>query len=336
MINEKVSILTPCLNGEKFINRYLDSILNQTYKNLELVFIDDGSTDNTEKIVKSYIKKFNHSGMNLIYIKQYENGGQAKALNRGLKIFTGDYITWPDADDFLADDSIEKRVKFLQKHNEYGIVRTDVAVINESNINEVIMYFGKDNENKYKEDLFQDFIVENKVWFAPGSYMIRTKDFIEVVPDRDIYEGRGGQNWQMLLPILHKFKCGYIDEPLYNYVIRENSHSHNINGLEDLLKKSYEHEDILVNTINRINMNKSEKTYYLELIEEKYIRKRMNLGYQYKRKDLVKKNYKLLCKKYKISRNEKIGYLNENYILFNKLISIGLSIKKHVKSFNLL
>ena len=101
----------------------------------------------------------------------------------------------------------------------------------------------------------------------------------------------------MLLPILHKFKCGYIDEPLYNYVIRENSHSHNINGLEDLLKKSYEHEDILVNTINRINMNKSEKTYYLELIEEKYIRKRMNLGYQYKRKDLVKKNYKLLCKK---------------------------------------
>ena len=62
----------------------------------------------------------------------------------------------------------------------------------------------------------------------------------------------------------------------------------------------------------------------------------MNLGYQYKRKDLVKKNYKLLCKKYKISRNEKIGYLNENYILFNKLISIGLSIKKHVKSFNLL
>ena len=81
--------------------------------------------------------------MNLIYIKQYENGGQAKALNRGLKIFTGDYITWPDADDFLADDSIEKRVKFLQKHNEYGIVRTDVAVINESNMKEEVDKIGR-------------------------------------------------------------------------------------------------------------------------------------------------------------------------------------------------
>ena len=86
-MDKKVSIITPCFNGEKFISRYFDSILEQTYKNIEVIFINDGSTDTTEKIVEQYISTFNKHGIEFIYIYQ-ENKGQAAALNNGLKKFS--------------------------------------------------------------------------------------------------------------------------------------------------------------------------------------------------------------------------------------------------------
>jgi glycosyltransferase involved in cell wall biosynthesis len=94
---KKVSIITPCYNGESFVSRYLDTILNQSYNNLELILVNDGSTDQTEAIVMSYKPKFKEVGIEFIYMYQ-EHAGQAAALNQGLKIFTGDYLTWPDSD----------------------------------------------------------------------------------------------------------------------------------------------------------------------------------------------------------------------------------------------
>lgn len=66
---KKVSIIIPCFNSEKFIQRCLDSILEQTYKSIELILINDGSTDNTEKIIQLYSERFNKINFNLIYIK---------------------------------------------------------------------------------------------------------------------------------------------------------------------------------------------------------------------------------------------------------------------------
>lgn len=86
-----VSIMTPCYNGEKFVGRYLDSVLAQTYDNIEVVLIDDGSTDNTAPIVKSYIPKFESKGYKLIYVYQ-ENSGAASAINKAMPLVTGDFI----------------------------------------------------------------------------------------------------------------------------------------------------------------------------------------------------------------------------------------------------
>ena len=199
-MDKKVSIITPCYNGEKYVSRYLDSILRQTYKNIELIFINDGSDDNTEEIVKSYIKKFNDAGMELIYLYQ-KNSGQAAAVNKGLKIFSGDYLTWPDSDDILTDDSIEKKVRFLEENQQYGFVRTAAKGVTDEDLNIITGYFGKNNPNRNKEDLFLDFIIENNVWFAPGCFMVRSSSYLDVNKERKIYEGRSGQNWQMLLPI---------------------------------------------------------------------------------------------------------------------------------------
>lgn len=114
MTKPLVSIITPCYNGEAFLKRYFESILNQTYPNLELIFINDGSTDRTEEIALSYRERLEKRGITYIYEKQ-ENAGQAAALNRGLKLFTGEYLTWPDSDDVMTKDSIEKKSIFLRK-----------------------------------------------------------------------------------------------------------------------------------------------------------------------------------------------------------------------------
>ena len=83
-----VSIVTPCYNGETHLDRFFQSILRQTYDDLEIVFVDDGSKDKTREIANFYQCEFEKKGIRFVYCFQ-ENAGQAAALNRGLKYFTG-------------------------------------------------------------------------------------------------------------------------------------------------------------------------------------------------------------------------------------------------------
>ena len=328
-MDKMVSIITPCFNGEEFIGRYLESILNQTYKNIEFIFVNDGSTDKTEDIVMSYVSRFNYKGMIIKYIYQ-KNKGQASALNKGLEVFTGEYLTWPDSDDILTIDSIEKKVLFLEKNKKYGLVRTDASIVSESNLNKIKGHFAKYNENKLKEELFLDFITENKVWFAPGCYMVRTEAFLDVNPNKKIYESRAGQNWQILLPITYQYKCGFIDESLYIYVVREESHSHSIIDYKKMLNRCDDHEDILVNTIASIDMQEEEKKKYLSIIKEKYIRKKLYIASEFKDKELSNKQYKMLKNNNIANRTDFIKYLSCKNTLCSIAIN-GLRKIRHVK-----
>ena len=103
--NPLVSIITPCYNGENVMHRLLDSILSQTYSNIEFILINDGSTDHSEEIWYQYEKKFNEKGIKTIYIHQ-RNQGLGAAINAGLKVFTGDYLCWPDIDDYFEREVI--------------------------------------------------------------------------------------------------------------------------------------------------------------------------------------------------------------------------------------
>ena len=119
-----VSILTPCYNGEKYIWRLLDSVIDQTYPNIEMFVIDDGSTDNSANLIKSYIPKFESKGYSLTYIYQ-ENSGQAGAINTGLKKISGEYLVWPDADDWYnTNTAITDLVEvFENSPDNVGLVR---------------------------------------------------------------------------------------------------------------------------------------------------------------------------------------------------------------------
>lgn len=99
MNSVKLSILSPCYNGEKFIARYLDNILEQTFKDFEVIIINDGSKDNSNEIIRGYQKIFEDKGITFKYLNKKVNEGHAKAIDDGLKLVDGQYLMWPDIDD---------------------------------------------------------------------------------------------------------------------------------------------------------------------------------------------------------------------------------------------
>jgi glycosyltransferase involved in cell wall biosynthesis len=151
--------------GDK-IHRLLDSVCEQNYSNLELIIVDDGSTDNSKAVILSYQNKFENKGIQLYYIYQ-SNQGLGGAIDTGLKYVNGQYFCWPDADDFLATTSIKERVDFLETHGEeYGLVRTDAYMYYEDNLQKPVGYISYKHKDRFKEDnLFVDYILEKNIIF---------------------------------------------------------------------------------------------------------------------------------------------------------------------------
>jgi len=104
-MNDLVSIVLPTYNGEKFLRQAIDSCLNQTYKNIELIIVNDGSTDNTEKIITSFKDK------RIKYLKHKQNRGLPEALNTGFSVAKGNYLTWASDDNYYAKHAIETMMR---------------------------------------------------------------------------------------------------------------------------------------------------------------------------------------------------------------------------------
>lgn len=287
--SKKVSIITPCYNGESFVHRFFENILEQTYRNIELIFVNDGSTDKTEEIAKSYISRFEEQGRKLIYIYQ-ENAGQAEAMNRGLEIFTGDYLMWTDSDDILHKDNVKKKVEFLEANKEYGFCMCYAQVVHESDLNTKIDDLRR-LQPSGEDKIFEDIILEKNIVYTPGVYMARREAILDSIPDRHIRKSDVGQNWQMLMPLSYKHKCGYIKEILFSYVIREDSHSRKEKRLEDVLVKLHKQNDLVAAVLKDMGLENSK---YMDMLKDKLIRKEFDNGYFFKNKELMKEKYKEL------------------------------------------
>ncbi len=120
----KVSIITPAHNDEKFISETIESVLSQTHKNFELIIVNDGSTDETLNIIKSYDDK------RIVLIESKENNGAAWARNVAIKKATGDYIAFLDGDDIWEPQKLERQLDFMLFHN-YDFSCTDYAETDE-------------------------------------------------------------------------------------------------------------------------------------------------------------------------------------------------------------
>lgn len=128
-----VSVIMPVYNGAKFIKKGIDSILGQTYKEVELIVVDDGSKDESGAIVKEYIKEFSSKEISIKYILQ-ENGGVAKARNTGIKAAQGEYLMFLDQDDWYSKEAVELLVKKAEESGADLIISGYHLVDMEGNI----------------------------------------------------------------------------------------------------------------------------------------------------------------------------------------------------------
>lgn len=274
-----VSILTPCYNGAKYIDRYAKSLLNQDYSNCQLIFMNDGSTDNSEELILSYKDAFEKKGFSFEY-HRHDNVGVGGTIAKGIKYVKGDYLIWPDIDDLLTTDSISRKVSYLECRKDIGIVRTRYRKLLEDKNNDMSIIGPSFGIDKTKENLFEDYLFSRNCWFQPGCFMVRMRAFDEANPDRYIFPTRRGQNWQMLLPVLYKYKCGFIDEPLYIYTIHSGSISDTSNDTLDIVCRRYEmYEELIVETIKHMDI--PDVCKYVKKVHCYYLKVKFHTAFRY-------------------------------------------------------
>ena len=279
-----VSIVTPCFNGEGYLDRYFNCILNQTYPCIQVVFVDDGSTDATYEIAESYREKIEVRGFEFILLHQ-GGSGQAAAINLALPYVRGEYISWIDSDDIMYADCIERKVSELERARDYGFACSQVNIVDESDLSKVIGTF----KRKQIDDpwLFESLLAEQDSYCCNIAYLARTDVLKEVIPQTGIYESRSGQNWQLLLPLAYTSKCLFINEPLASYVVRTSSHSHSIVSPQQRLQRTYDLEDILKNVISGMDLCSEERIRIESFIEAKYLSQRYRLAIELEDSELL-------------------------------------------------
>ena len=232
MVKGLVSVIICCFNGKEFIASCFNSLLAQTYKRLEIIFIDDGSTDGSYDLALGYSEQLLKEGMNLLCLKQ-SNQGVGFACANGLSLANGEYICVFDVDDYLYPESLQKRVQFLDAHSDYAVVRTNGYKFSQNGQKHL---FVSDNQEIHKEDIFEDLLLgRTNNW--PGSYLVRANALWNVFPDRSIPGSRYGQNLQILLSASWNNKAGFINEPLMEYRFNPRSFTNQDTNFEASFKR---------------------------------------------------------------------------------------------------
>lgn len=254
--NGLISIITPCYNAGNFVGRLFESVLEQDYPAVEMIAVDDESSDNTGGIIKSYIPRFKARGYTLRYIRQ-PHGGQSAAINNALKIISGEYLVWPDSDDYYSSAESLRKLAYALKDttDDIAMSRCLPKYVDEQG-REISPGDGVPHYlNPDKEWLFKDAIWgHNGFWYLSGGYMVKMRIFDECIPGREIaHAPNAGQSWQLLLPVMYRHRCVTVPERLHTVMVRENSHSRNyFNDYRSIMQKHKDFESVLLKTIDNI------------------------------------------------------------------------------------
>lgn len=280
-----VSIVTPCYNGAACVDRFFETVMDQTWPHIELIFDDDGSTDDTLAKAEAWRKRLEARGITFKLLT-HPNGGQASAINVGLPHVTGKYVMWPDSDDLMDPKNVELKARYLEGHPEKGLVVCDVACVDEDDLGSVVRSSVFD-DSRYR--LFDALIREEKGAFCSGiAYLARADALFDAIGGTRIYESRSGQNWQLLFPLSYHYDCGFIHELLATYVVRSKSHSHSYISLEDQMRRTYELEDIILHVLPAMGMEKCDFEKYMGYARVKYLPMRFDIAVKMGDKDLAR------------------------------------------------
>lgn len=212
MKNELISIVVPVYNVEKYLEKCVKSILNQTYKNLEIILVDDGSTDNSGNMCDELAKLDDR-----IKVYHKENGGLSDARNYGVERATGAYIGFVDSDDYIEKEMYEKLYEAIKKEN------ADVA---ECNL-KIVYPHGTElfTQEKYykvcnKEEYLEEYLKIEKIFGSVWTKLLRRDIASKLLfPKGKLYEDTYYSN--DLINIAEKYVI--MDKPYYNYLMRNDS-----------------------------------------------------------------------------------------------------------------
>ncbi len=269
MQNPRVSVIVPTYNRAHMIVECLDSVLNQTYRDFEVIVVDDGSTDDTEKVIKPYLDRIQ-------YIKQ-ENQGNAAARNIGIRKAKGEIIAFDDSDDLWLPDKLERQVRYLDEHHDVDMVCGNGIFFGDQKIEgkKVI-------PDKRAVPLERDGVTLRAIFMKSS---IRTPT---IVARRQVIEATGGfdpdfkvcVDLDFAFRVLMKFKVAFINQPLFK-LRRHTGHIggdserrtlFNIKAIEKLLSEHPEAKDLIGQ--DNINRRVAYRYYRLGGIYRKKKKKR--------------------------------------------------------------
>lgn len=303
---KKISVIVPVYNVEDYLERMLNSLIEQSYKNLEIILIDDGSTDNSGKICDLYEKRDKR-----IKVIHKKNEGVAVVRNLGIKLATGKYIGFVDSDDVIYKDMYQILVNNLERYN------ADVSVCGFNSFTNIPVFkldgnkmlFTKDDAIK---DIISDGVVGNFLW----NKLFKKDLFKEIeFPVGKIYED------VYVMPRLLE-KCNLIcvdDSKLYGYYMRNNSYVNTYS-----VSKNINYLEVCDNVYNYLlkyeNLNKELLLYKNFYIYSAYLQAAKSKCKDIFNNEDMNNYYKIYRKIYKINFN--------NYSIKRILLSLILFINK--------
>lgn len=302
-MNKKISIIVPIYNSEKYIKRCIDSLINQTYKNIEIVAINDGSSDKTQEILEEYSKTDNR-----VVVISKENMGVTAARNDGIENATGDYLCFCDSDDWYELDMCETLIDAIKKYGVKIAVCSYIRV--ENGVKTPIM--GKGNEYL----LTRDEAIRNIILGGYFTGSLCTKLYDKNLFSNIHIEHPIKYNEDILLNyfVFKKIdSVAFVDKCKYNYYIRNDSST----GNPDSIKAN---KDCLY--VSKLMLDELQGSNLESVIQQRYTNVLINLYRAYN-----------INKKYVRERNEtkdKLTYCINNFNNLPKNLKLNIYMIKYI------
>ncbi|MBW2991803.1 glycosyltransferase [Candidatus Woesearchaeota archaeon] len=278
-----VSVIIPAYNSARFICEAIDSVLAQSYKNFEIVVVDDGSTDDTKKVLKKYKNKIR-------YIYQ-ENKKQAAARNKGIENSKGELIAFLDADDTWMKDKLKLQVPLFEE--DVGLVYGGICLFDGKKVKPGI------HTNEFvKGRVFKELLMAN--FICASSVIIRKECIDKVGMFKEGISYFGVEDYHMWLKVCHTYKADYIKEPILMYRVHSGSTSEDYCSI--IRREATVRKDIanLFNLPKKLRNNSLFNSYfrlaYYSIENKKYKDALKALIQSLNLKPFNYKNYKLLVR----------------------------------------
>ncbi len=228
-----VSVIMNCHNGEKFLEKSINSVIQQTYQNWELIFFDNFSTDESKKIVNGYVDK------RIKYFKSNNFTSLYEARNLAIQKAEGDYISFIDTDDLWVEDKLKKQIDFLEKNKEFKIVYSNYYILEDKKNKKYLKHKKSLHSGQITQKLLDNYSLGILTAFLE-------KDIFKKFEFKKNYNIIG--DFDFFIDLSQKFKIGSIQEPLALYRVHESNFS-----------------------IKRINLHIQELSEWIKTNEKKFL-----------------------------------------------------------------